>query len=91
MYEEIRNIPGNLAESESFLHYGKCGYRVIIKLHIFIIFFRVSSISSFILLITLKLAEQVRTGRESNWLPRVKLIRDLWHNILFYRLQRFYN
>lgn len=89
---EIRNIPQNLAVSETFLHYRKCGYRVIIKLYISVIFSRVSSISPFIFFITLELTEQqVRTARESNWFPRVKLIRGLWHNLLFYRLQRFYN
>lgn len=91
MYKEIRTIPQNLAVSETFLHYRKCGYRVIIKLYISILFFGVFSISPFIFFITLELAEQVRTARESNWFPRVKLTRGFWHNELFYKLQRFYN
>lgn len=91
MHKEIRSITQKLVVSEAFLHCGKCGSIVIIKLYISIILLRVSSVSPLIFFITLELAEQVSETRESNCFLRVKHIHDIWHNTLFSRLQRLYN
>lgn len=89
MHKEIRCFPQNLVVSETLLCCGKCGSRMVIKLYISIIFFRVSLLSPLIFFITLELAEPIRKAGQIKLVSQIQTYSGFLAQFCFLQTTKF--